>query len=386
MIRKFQRKINKLLKHKDKKLVTIMIGVVLLVVVIVSIVNLTVQRTYNSYSVIKTKVRTDTSTKGYMRFDGDIVKYSDDGITLLGKDMKAIWSASYSFKNPSVVTSNNYIAVADVGGKEINVYDKKGNLKKISNTREICQIEVSDTGMVAILGKEERAYYISVVNATKKYIDIKTRMKEDGYPLDMAFSQNSKKLVTSYVSVVDGHANNDVTFYNFGEVGKNYQSKMVKADSYGEVMVPKVEFMDEDTVSVFSQERVIVYDMKELPEEKFKSEKYTKMIRSVICDENYVGIIVDDEISDMLRLDLYSKDGRKRLTKKFKFDYDKVEMVKEDIILSTRNEAMIIRTSGKVKFNGSFKEEVDYILPYNNVDKFIFVTPQNIQRVRFISD
>lgn len=374
--------IDKLPKKKDKKFIHILGIIIAISIVIIIIICSVTQRTYNSYSVIKSNPRTDSMTKGYLRHNGDIVKYSTDGISVYGQDFKTIWSASYSMKNPSVAMSENYIAVADIGGKEINVYDKKGTAKKIDNSKEICQIEVSDSGMVAIMTKENMAYFITIANSTKKYIDIKTRIKEDGYPLDMAFSSDSKKLVTSYLKIEDGEVNNYVTFYNFGEVGKNYESKIVKGDSYGKVLVPKVEFLDKNTVCVFSQERFTVYEMKEMPEEKFKTKKYDQIIRSVICNNDYVGIVVDNKDGDKKTLNLWGKDGRKKLTKEIDFNYDDIEIVNDDIIMRSDRDAMIVRTSGKVKFQGEFKEDVEYIMPYNYRDKYYFITQQSIDKIK----
>ena len=232
--------------------------------------------------------------------------------------------------------------------------------------------------------RQDMAYYITIANKTKKYIDIKTRIKEDGYPIDMAYSPDSQKLVTSYMKVEDGVVNTYVTFYNFSEVGKNYESRIAKAESYGSVMVPKVEFIDKNTVVVFSGERFIVYDMKETPEERFKCEKCTNTIKSVMCSDKYIGLITQDSTGDKNILTLYTKDGRKKLSKTFKFNYDNVELLKDDIILRNSTEAMVIRTSGKVKFQGELKEEVEFVLPYNNRDKFIFVTPQSIDRIKFV--
>jgi hypothetical protein len=301
----------------------------------------------------------------------------------MNTDLKNIWSASYNFKNPKVITCGRYVAVADIGGKEVHVYDDDGSLDKIESSKDICQVEMSDTGMVAIMAKEKMAYYITIIKNSKKYIDIKTRIKEDGYPIDMAFSQDSRKLVTSYAKVENGEMNNYVTFYNFSEVGKNYESKMVKIDSYGSVMVPKVEFMDKDTVCVFSGERFIVYAMKEVPEEKFKSAKFNKAIKSVLCSDEYIGVITDSDTGADSELVLYSKDGREKLNKNFRFNYESVEIINDDIIFNNGTDGLVIRVSGKTKFQGSFKEEVQHLIPYNNRDKYVLITPQNIERVRF---
>ena len=157
MAKSLEKKIQSLFKGKNKKYARVAFygGAILLFIIL--IVNLTVQRTYDSYYVLKEKARTDSSTKGYLKHNENIVKYSEDGITVMNTDLKNIWSASYNFKNPKVITKGRYVAVADIGGKEIHVYDDDGSLDKIESSKDICQIEMSDTGMVAIMAKEKMA-------------------------------------------------------------------------------------------------------------------------------------------------------------------------------------------------------------------------------------
>ena len=50
--------------------------------------------------------------------------------------------------------------------------------------------------------------------------------------------------------------------------------------------------------------------------------------------------------------------------------------------MDTHKSIYILRTSGKVKFHGDFKEDVEYIMPFNNRDKFYFITQQNIDKVK----
>ena len=74
MKKKIESGIRTLLGGKYGKVVTIGIGGIAVVLLIVLIANLTVQRTYSSYSVVKTKARSDSSTKGYMSYNEDIIK------------------------------------------------------------------------------------------------------------------------------------------------------------------------------------------------------------------------------------------------------------------------------------------------------------------------
>ena len=96
----------------------------------------------------------------------------------------------------------------------------------------------------------------------------------------------------------------------------------------------------------------------------------------------HTEIIKEDEKT----IHLWTVDGRKTLTKSINYDYDKIDIYKDDIVMSTEQDALIIRTSGKIKFRGEFKEEVEYIMPYNNRQKFYFITQQNIDKIKLVNN
>jgi len=359
---------------------TLGLGLLVMVTLIVFIY-LNLEKTFTGYKVVASSERSDSSTKGYIKYQEDkIIRYSCDGIELMDRDEKSLWNSSYSMKNPKVVTCENYIAVADIGSKSICVYNENGDANEIENVLDVSQIAVSRNGIVAAVLEDGMANYIRVMDKKKTYIDVKTRIKEDGYPIDIAFSQDSQKLVTSYVSTKDIDCTNYVTFYNFGEVGKNYESKIVKAESYSDTMVPRIEFLDEDTVCTFLDNQFIVYEMKEVPKEKYKSEKFDKKIKSIFYDKKRIGIVLDNDKKYTIKV--YTVDGDEVLNKDIEYNYDNIYLSGDDIVMYTKNDAKILRMSGREKLNCMFDGDVEFMLPYNNSDKYIIVTNNLIRRVK----
>ena len=83
-----------------------------------------IHHTYSSYEVIESEEQMDTiSTYSYV--NGNVLRYSSDGASLLKKDMQEIWSYAFNMTQP----------VVDVCGDTILIYDKRGTLIHICDSK-----------------------------------------------------------------------------------------------------------------------------------------------------------------------------------------------------------------------------------------------------------
>lgn len=359
----------------------IVAGLILVIIFII----LNINKTYDNYSVIEEIVRNDSSTKEYLSYDEDkILRYSNDGITAMDDEGNLLWNGSYEMKNPKAVICGEYTAVADIGGTDVFIFNKKGNAEKIKNTLSIEQIEISEQGIVAMLVNDGMANYIKISDSTTDYIDIKTRIREDGYILDMAFSPDSKKLVVSSVSIESKEMKYNVTCYNLGEIGKSYESKIVAGYNYDNKMVPKVEFLNATTFAIFTEDNFEIYTMKEIPQNKFKSEFFKYKVKSIFCSNEYIGVALDNNDKYKTELIVYNLEGRVKLKKDISYEYKKIALFEDNIVMYTPRDAKIYDLSGNIKFDGNFHTNIEYILPYNNKEKYYFITSQNIFKVKLI--
>nr|MCR5608495.1 DUF5711 family protein [Lachnospiraceae bacterium] len=353
-------------------------------ILIIIFIYLNINRTYDKYKVVEEYVRNDNNTKEYLSYDDDkIIRYSNDGITALDREGKAIWSYSYEMRNPKVSICEGSVAVADIGGTEVYVFDEKGNESKIDNVNKIAQVETSAKGRVALLIEDNMAYYIRICDGSTKYIDIKTRMKEDGFPIDYAFSNDGKKLVTSYMCVQDGKIDNKVTCYNLGEVGKNYESKIVAGFNYDNNIVPEVDFLNEDRFVIFSENDFVVYDMKEKPVKRFESGIYDNKIESVTYNSDYIVVVLNDTSKQKKNVKIYGMDGKIKHEFLTDYEYEKIAMGKNEVIMYTKSDARIETISGYTKFKGDFDIDIDYIIQYNK-DRYFFITSEKMLKVKLV--
>lgn len=371
-------------REKRKKIIILVIVLVVLAVVIVAIYKY-MNKTYNDYQVESTKERSDATSMNYKSYNGDMMlKYSNDGITVMDEKGADVWSAGYNMKNPYVVTRGEYVAVADMGNKQLIIYDGKGNSDEVEILYPISGLDVSGQGIAAVVLEDEMVNYIRICDGSNIYSEIKTRVAVDGYPLSVAISDDARKLVTSYVAVGENESENFLTFYNFGEVGKSYNNKIVRAETLGNEMVALVEFVSNDDVIAFSDNRIKTYKMKETPEERFVSEKYEYNFRSVISSEERVGVVLDNYKEGTKQLLVYTLDGDEEFSIELQNEYKDIYLSKKEVVMTTDVGVRIIGGNGKVKFEKKFEERLDYFFPHNNKDEYILIDENSIELIKLI--
>ena len=62
--------------------------------------------------------RKDVVSTQYVEMDGDILRYSPDGVSVVDSSMNTVWNETYTMQNP----------IADVNGSRAVVADSEGHL------------------------------------------------------------------------------------------------------------------------------------------------------------------------------------------------------------------------------------------------------------------
>ena len=371
-------------REKRKKIAILLITIVIVVVAVVAIYRY-VNKTYNDYEVENTKERKDAKSMNYQSYNGDkMLKYSNDGITVMDEKGNDIWSAGYNMKNPYVVTRGEYVAVADIGNKQLIIYDGKGNGDEVEILYPISMVDVSSQGVAAVVLDDDMVNYIRICDGGDIYSEIKTRIAVDGYPLSVAISDDGRKLVTSYAAIGDNESENYLTFYNFGEVGKSYNNKIVRAETLEEEIAAKIKFVSNDDVVVFTDLSIKVYEMKETPEETFVSDKFEYNIKSVVASEERVGVVLDNYKEGAKQLVVYTLDGEEKMNVAMDGEYKDIYLSKKEVVMYGDRSVKILNGNGKEKFIKAFEERVDYFLPYNNKDKYILIDENSVELIKLI--
>lgn len=375
--------------HKRKiRILFLLLGAVIIFAVVFSIW-MYYTKEYNSYQVLNLVERSDTSATNYTVYNSKLMKYSRDGAVGYNAQLDMEWSGSYNFASPMVDVSDEYVALADAGGNEIYVFDGTGSPIEIDVLYPISLVRVASQGVVAVAMSNDNSDLIQIYdsnNNNELLVEFKTNVSEDGYPVDMALSSDGKKLVTTYLNVTAGTPTSKVTFYNLGEVGKNYSNNIVAAKTYEKEIISKIEFFGNDVVCAFGEQGFNLYSMRQMVED-VESKTFKKTIKSVFLTEEYFGFVFEpqNDNGDFI-VEMYDVNGNAKMSENIDFTYDTVYMVGEEIIFMADQECHILRTNGTQKFQCVFDTPISYIMPVSGFNKYILVDDNSISSIKIMED
>ncbi len=360
---------------RRKKIVFFTVLIVAAVAGIVIYVML--HKEYKGYKVVKSAETNYENTASYVQFAGNLLKYTPDGVSYINANGDTVWSAGINMLMPMAVTSGDYAVIADMSGNSVCVFNTSGQVSSLTMPYAICDVDVASQGAFAVMLESDKTNYVNLYDKNGNVVyEMQTTLDKSGYPLDMTISDDGRKLFTSYINIAGNSVQDNLAAYNFGDVGQNSNAdRMVGGYMFENEVVPKVEFIDNDTVAAFGTNTISIYDMKEKP--SFKTDiKFENEIRSVFYNKDYIGVIQDnqEETSEhMYKVQVYDLKGNKKFDDYIDFPYSNVYAADKEIIISGGNNCLIYRKDGSVKFDGTLSGNINSIVPSGNHLEYIVV-------------
>ncbi len=312
--------------------------------------------------------------------NGHIIQYSNDGVSCLDATGKALWNQTYEMQNPKARTCMDTIAIGENNGHEIYVNSISGPMGEVKTEFPIRDFCVSSQGVVAAILDDEDVTHIFLYDAQgNKLANLRSTMKETGYPASISISPNGELLCVAYQNPKDGAVKTSIGFYNFGDVGQNMQGHLASGYDYSEEVVPFVRFMSADKAFAVSNSEIMFYSGKEKPKERAKNPIGEDEIRSVFFSDSYVGLVFAESSEEgEYRLQVYNSTGESVLTTYFDMDYSEIIFSNKQIVIYNEKEFMLKDMNGKVKYQGEFEEPVRNMIPTNTMSSFALVTSNRI--------
>lgn len=374
----------KIRRHKSRVavVVTIIIIVILAAVYIVS--RVIDNYDYSSYEITNSVNREDIESSKYIAFADGYVRYSNDGIAYYNKKGTAIWNQTYTMQKPQVKICGSIIAVGDINGSKIYIFDKNGNIGIVDTSLAISQIEVAKQGVVAAVLEDNDANYINLykTDGTKIYT-VKTSLAGDGYPLDISISPDAAKLVASYLYVSGETMKTNVVFYNFSEVGQNETERVVGGfNHYDSTIVADVNFIDENTVAAVGEDVVSIYSIKEYPK-LVKEINIDNEIDRVLFGDKYIGLVLkNSESGDIYKLCVYNSDLNRVCEYPFSTQYDKMSFDGNSVVMSNSSVISLINLKGKKLADITMTLPIQNVIVLGHRGNYICVNSKYVQNIR----
>lgn len=319
---------------------------------------------YNSYEVVEETSVKNASMADYVQYRNSLLKYSKDGAEYVNEKGKAVWNETFAMKMPDADVSGEYAAIADLNGNDVYIFNAEGKVSSTTMPYKICDIAVASQGEFAVILEGEKENYINIYDKNGEPIsEIQTTIDKSGYPMDIDLSTDGKKLFSTYLYLDGAEAKNGLAAYNFGAVGQSENAdRLMGGYQLEDTIVPKVEFLDNNTIAAFGDNQIIIYSMKEKPSEKSRI-SFEEEVQSIVYNSSYIGIVTmnnenkEGEIAKYL-FELYNTSGKRVMTKKIDFNYENVKMNGEEIVFTGGTECRIYTIKGKMKFSCTFQKNV----------------------------
>lgn len=365
--------------------IKIVAAVVIIVVLLICIINVySSNAAYTNYDIIHSTTREDGDNASYLQYQDGYIRYSTDGIAYYKNDGSVVWNHAYEINNPQVRICDEYIVVGNITGRNLYLYNKNGIKTEIDAAMTVTQVDVAQQGVTAVSLEDGNTNYINMYDSSgTKLSYIITSLSGDGYPLDMALSNDGNKLAVSYVSIDGESLQTNLAFYNFSDVGQNSVDRLVGGfNHYGSSIVGKIEFVDNNTVIAFAEDRVSFYNIVQYPELK-EEVIFADQLQKISYNKEYVGIIFNNADSvDKYRMEIYNMKGQKSSELLFSEDYRNFEFRKQDVILYNEKVFTLMSIKGKVKYQDNFDMTIEKIIPLDNSQRFLVFNSKYIQEIK----
>ena len=375
-----RRRINKKTRRRRKRpFVILVLLVVLAGVLTAGIVLYNKYRTFSGYTrnTVISMSNYEENTE-YYPYNRGFLKCAGDGVTYFSED-GIIWNEYYSMLQPVIDICGDYIAVADMGQRNVYIYDNSGYVNRINISHGITDVEISKAGVICVASNDDNVNYIEVRDRNgNEIMTEKSVFSSKGFLMDIAMSEDGSRLAGVFVSIEKGTLKSKVVFYDLSGDG----SEDVRAavfDDYGSVMLTTVRFMDKDTVCAVGDAAITIFKFDDVPEVIWDLRDMGWEIQSLFFCDEYIGLLTEEnESENRYSIKVIDLSGNILLEQGTDFSYSKIDFAGANVVLYSYNECVMYSLAGIEKLYCSFDSHIE-ALKSKDGRHFVYGTNSNTE-------
>jgi len=340
---------------------------------------------YDSYETVWTGTLNRNAAMEYIPYNNGYMKVSRDGAEAVNGYGSLAWNVGYDMNEPVAAVCREYAAVGDYGNRIVYMMDGTGALYWKNVPYPIREVETSAVGVTAVRMNDGLSDYIQLITlAGDVLVEIMTLENRDGFPVDIALSEDGTKLVTSYLVINDAKAEGWLTFYNFGEVGQNYANNLTAVFKYEDV-IPEVRFMDNNTVCAFKTDGVDLYAVPELPELTAELPSEEPILR-VCTDDKHLAIMTDNtKNGTVARTVVYDKKAQVVFDRTLVETFDDILLSEDNIVFYNKGACLMMSLDEQLKFNSPLDGvSILSVMPVGEKNALMILEEEAVKTIRFI--
>ena len=371
-------------KHRDRIQAYRIFAVVIVIAAILLAMLYLSTRHYNRAEIYK--IRDFVAEEGAVcvNFDEHVLQYGPNGAACADTNGHVNWSITYEMDQPIISMSGDVAAIADYGGTTIYVMNTRKQLYTVSTSLPIHKVSASESGEVAAVLDDRSKTWIRLYSKEGKEIAYFIRsMQENGYPMDVAVSPDGKVICVSSLLMKDSEVISNLSFYNFGKAGKDYDQHLVGNFEYTDEVFPYVKFMGNNACAAASDSRLVVFDTSKAEPQNSFNNMLTEDMQGIFQSGGRIALLFTDLTRENLyRLDIYGKNGKKAGSLGFTMVFDDIQIKGDRIYINNEQSMQIYTLSGREIFNGGFDRTVKVLIPSITLGGLTAVTENEIDSIK----
>ena len=345
----------RLSRHKRNIVKKTVITVVAIAAAVTAVGFYIEKRSYHNYKVVQSSEQEDVVSTSYIEMDGDILRYSPDGVSLVSDKMSTLWSETYQMQNPVADANGTRAVIADKDVTTLEIYDKSGKTGSVTTSYSIIKARVSKSGLVAAILDGGDDTWIDFYSTDGSLIaENQTKIDDPGYPLDIAVSEDGVVMMVTYQFVDGSDTTSYVAFYNFGDVGQNEDDRIVSGYKYEGVVVPQIQYLSNNRSIALKDNGFTIYQGSQIPKE-VKTIETDKEIVSTFYDDDMVGLVFKNDSKDkQYIMEVYNTaDGKLKFKEDFNIPYTTIKLSGGNILMYNSSQMCVMNSRGVQKYLGS---------------------------------
>ncbi|MBR5122098.1 MAG: hypothetical protein IKU91_00920, partial [Anaerotignum sp.] len=200
----------------------------------------------------------DISSKATMAvFGEEFMLCTKDGVKYFTSMGEHTWTDTFNMTSPAMVQEGDYVAVGDMGGKTVRVYDRKGMLYDLQAEGSPVQFALNESGYLSLITKNNNTYRICIYNTNGTLLKERVEESKGVYPLCSDVSDDSRVFSVSYLDTTDiSPIGRVVLFYIDAEESENHTDSMFAAVEKTDEIIPVIGFMEKGVLAAVSDVNV----------------------------------------------------------------------------------------------------------------------------------
>lgn len=320
------------------------------------------------------------SSASFAVFDESFLLCTKDGAKYYNSVGDQKWNDTFNMTTPTVIQEGSFMAVGDLGGKNVRVYDESGLLYNVQLEGNLSQFALNQNGYLSLLEKKDSGYEVKIYNS--KGTLLKGRVEETAgvYPISTDVSDDNKSFAVSYVDTTDVYPIGRVLFFYVNpEDSENYTDSLyASAADKADEIIGTISYRSNGVLAAVSDKGVYGF--------KDSEEVWSYYLTNVV---DYVSFQQKDRVVLTLGDDLpgeegtvcwLSANGAEEASYVSGKDITYLSVWKDGIVLGTDHTYIGIRHTGREAWTYQATQDVTDVIPMESFSR-VLVVGQDIARI-----